>query len=123
MATFTSAPGSDRYPSPHRGSELPFYQPAARPSIEHDDTQLRANLAAGGYDGYGANDGQLQQTPTQQAHELPPPPPHQGPVTFAPQADATEASASSSKKDRTKVSRACDECRRKKIRCDAADET
>ncbi|GIZ39207.1 hypothetical protein CKM354_000259800 [Cercospora kikuchii] len=38
-------------------------------------------------------------------------------------ADAAHSAQDKHKEKRTKVSRACDECRRKKIRCDAIDET
>lgn len=37
--------------------------------------------------------------------------------------DAAHSAQDKHKEKRTKVSRACDECRRKKIRCDAIDET
>ncbi|KAK0869368.1 Glucose-responsive transcription factor [Friedmanniomyces endolithicus] len=145
----TAAP---RYPSPQRhGGALPFYrQPAqydpdrthqmdrhqnedVRMTIEGDgqaqqqqgglpipdDPQLRANLAtmAGSYGGgYG-----VHMQPGHQPHGLP-----QGPMTFAQPAGSPDTSGLGSAqkgKERTKVSRACDECRRKKIRCDAADET
>ncbi|TKA73750.1 hypothetical protein B0A55_05460 [Friedmanniomyces simplex] len=141
----------DRYPSPQRhGGGLPFYQQPAQHTLDRtqgrqqqeegvrvtveqhgqqqqqqgglpipDDPQLRANLATmvGSYDGgYGAH-----MPPGAQ-----PPGLHQGPVSFAQPTGSPDASAPNSVqkgKERTKVSRACDECRRKKIRCDAADET
>lgn len=50
----------------------------------------------------------------------------QGSVAYAQasgSADAAPPAPDKHKEKRTKVSRACDECRRKKIRCDAIDET
>lgn len=49
----------------------------------------------------------------------------QGSGAFAQASDPADSAPGSAlkQKDRTKVSRACDECRRKKIRCDAMDES
>jgi hypothetical protein len=94
-----------------------------------EDAQLRASLTnvMSGYTNYNPP-------------YPPPPPPAQDPqqqqpvgptglpmgsVAFA-QATGSPDSAPPNplrQKERTKVSRACDECRRKKIRCDAVDET
>lgn len=52
------------------------------------------------------------------ASSLPP-----GSAAFAQPGDSPHSTPASAKQTRTKVSRACDECRRKKIRCDAVDET
>ena len=137
-----------RYPSPSQNS-LPFYQHNGRQpraSVEHeeqqqgegaldhgaqqdprvhqqqqhvpDDPQLRANLAnmmgnfGAGYGGLPAH--------VQGSNGLPP-----GSVAFAQVTGSPDAAAPNPirQKERSKVSRACDECRRKKIRCDAVDET
>lgn len=143
------AEGPEDYPSPsdNQGNDThhPFYQElrdvARPPGSEHnhqdvgaeeptqssrhqvpDDPQLRANLASmmgnmganfGGFgsvqhgDAYNPNDLPADSIAYRQASDSP-----AGPPTQPKNPDK-----------RTKTSRACDECRRKKIRCDAVDET
>ncbi|KAK5113376.1 hypothetical protein LTR62_003476 [Meristemomyces frigidus] len=131
---------SERYPSPPRQQNgLPFYQnapqdyereepqqeDAAQAALRQEeaaaagDAQLRVSLgnALGGY-GVG------YQMPEQPTYAPPPDMPsqqQQGPPVNVPVAGPSDPD--SAKKERTKVSRACDECRRKKIRCDAIDES
>lgn len=136
------------YPSPSQDARLPFYQHvgddqrhdsehpddtqqnggAARRENEHvpDDPQMRANLErmmAGQFGSFGNFSALLPSSSQadQDAHFT---------GTAAPgftrgngSPDALPPNAAREKAPRTKVSRACDECRRKKIRCDAADET
>ena len=93
-----------------------------------DDPQLRANLermmggfAGGSFGNFGALLSGAQQAESSRAATAP-----QGSIAFA-QANGSPGTAppppAREKVARTKVSRACDECRRKKIRCDALDET
>ncbi|KAK5718122.1 Glucose-responsive transcription factor [Elasticomyces elasticus] len=140
---------AERYPSPqHHSGGPPFYQQqpyynrnesdrqseaGVRDTVERDvqqpqqrgmvapvpdDPQLRQSLATmvgsfnGGYSAHMQHAQPLQglQQPVQYAQPLDSP-------------DLSAPSSSQKPKERTKVSRACDECRRKKIRCDAVDET
>ncbi|EMC99675.1 hypothetical protein BAUCODRAFT_346869 [Baudoinia panamericana UAMH 10762] len=142
MADSSNAQGGPiRYPSPQQQQGLPFYQqntPSTpyqnAPDVQQepgpqgmseplrgtsigDDAQLRglANMV-GVYNEYGG--------PISHAHpgqETPQPPPSYPPTTDQPV--AVSLSIPPKQRERTKVSRACDECRRKKIRCDAVDET
>lgn len=135
------------YPSPtHHSGNLPFYQNApSQPSRDSqdeppqddeleteqdeddseanvpDDPQLRANLADM-MGSFGTFDGPV---PQQMGHSSTPTVPPRGSLAFAPFGGSPPSAPShhSKQKERQKVSRACDECRRKKIRCDAIDET
>ena len=83
-----------------------------------DDPALRSHLAnmMGAFGGFPHFMQQNQNMTPATSNPLQP-----DPEAFAQPAEPEEAS--STKQARTKVSRACDECRRKKIRCDALDET
>lgn len=114
----------------HHEQQIPQEQPMPHEQIQHqqqmqqhqqqppqavpDDPQLRANLNSM----MGFNAGYPMAPPTTM-QSMP-----QTPIAYAPTGSPdTGASSAAKPKDRTKVSRACDECRRKKIRCDAVDET
>ncbi|KAK3701778.1 Glucose-responsive transcription factor [Vermiconidia calcicola] len=118
--------GEHRHPGEQDGSAGPSDAPEetrdGRPQVEElpDDPALRTHLTniMGGFNGY-APVVQMQQ-----------PQHHNGPTTsgaMPPGSGAFPQTPGSGQKQptpsRTKVSRACDECRRKKIRCDAVDET
>ena len=139
----------ESYPSPaapNQSGTLPFYQNTQREQQpqqqEHeqdggasevsergeahhpevpDDPALRTHLnnMMGGFGGFAPMLQHPMQSNGGPTSSLPP-----GSVAFA-QASGSADSAPplQQKTPRTKVSRACDECRRKKIRCDAVDET
>jgi hypothetical protein len=94
-----------------------------------DDPQMRANLErmmAGQFGSFGSLEALLPSSSQadQDAHFAGAA--SHGHVNFAQVNGSPEAGPSHSAREkapRTKVSRACDECRRKKIRCDALDET
>lgn len=119
---------SQSYQSPTQSSNLPYFQQQNAGAGEHeaevpDDSQLRADLARNlGHvmSGFGNLSGShpLPYASQTQAQELP-----GGLVQYE---DGTqhittypngipEAQTESDKNKRTKVSRACDECRRKKV--------
>ena len=139
----------ESYPSPgpaaQQGQSLPFYQhngqaqrpqEAAQGRTEQDggasdvsegdgeahqqvpdDPALRSHLAnmMGSFNGFAPL---MQQQPSS---SLPP-----GSVAYAQASGSSDVAPPPTdrhKQPRTKVSRACDECRRKKIRCDAVDES
>ncbi|KAK4635158.1 hypothetical protein CLAFUW4_01898 [Fulvia fulva] len=90
-----------------------------------DDPHLRASIInrIGSFGTLGAPPPNMtrQSPPATPSSAIP-----QGSVAYAQyngSADAAPPAADKNKDKRTKVSRACDECRRKKIRCDALDET
>ncbi|KAM0723795.1 hypothetical protein Q7P37_000785 [Cladosporium fusiforme] len=93
-----------------------------------DDPHMRATLQAmmgssalGSLDNFGA----LLPSQSQADHDSPfAGPAPQGSTTFRANGspDTVPSQTTQGKAPRTKVSRACDECRRKKIRCDAVDE-
>ena len=145
-----AAESSQNYPSPvpPAAQRMPFYQHiqesqrqqedrrdqdggASEPSepdgdqAHHevpDDPALRSRLAdvMGRFGGFGPIM-QAQQANMASPSSLPP-----GSVAYAQasgSAGVAPPSADRNRQPRTKVSRACDECRRKKIRCDAVDET
>lgn len=92
--------------------------------MQHMRPHLAPSAPGGNQMGSFGNFGQVpgHMTPTNGMHAGAP----QGSVAYA-QAiglpDAAPPAPDKHKDKRTKVSRACDECRRKKIRCDAIDET
>jgi hypothetical protein len=99
------------------------------PDYVPDDPQMRANLERmmAGQFGSFENLGALLPSSSQAEQDA-----HfsgaasHNHVTFAPGNGSPETGPSHSAREkapRSKVSRACDECRRKKIRCDAPDET
>lgn len=135
----SSGPPTQRYPSPTQSS-LPFYQHdaaaagAVRPSIELEEEEQQRDGASDPEDpdqhhhhGAVPDDPQLRANLTNLTTDYPayphlPP----GSVAFAQATNSPSAhppNALAKAKERSKVSRACDECRRKKIRCDAVDET
>ncbi|KAF1823587.1 uncharacterized protein K489DRAFT_379583 [Dissoconium aciculare CBS 342.82] len=140
------------YPSPKQTQVLPFYQQVDQqdPSAQQyqeiagddrtasgssamaddlvrevpDDPQLRANLASmmGNFGNFGA----LSNHMNEHAGAVNPSVTAESPVAYAQVTDVVHESPQSPDKardKRTKVSRACDDCRRKKIRCDAVDES
>lgn len=95
---------------------------------EHDgmpeDPQLRQNIERMINAGYtGGSFGSFGLLPAHESHNLAQLP--HGSIAFAQASgsDSAPPAAVKEKLPRTKVSRACDECRRKKIKCDAIDET
>lgn len=104
--------------SGHGEQEADSHQPVP------DDPQLRANLATmmgtfGQFESppmHSVFSASTSESPSLQHESL----------AFVQTGSSPEMAAptsSSRQKERSKVSRACDECRRKKIRCDAVDET
>lgn len=99
------------------------------PHQDHDhiseDPQLRQNLERMINAGYtGGSFGTFGILPAHENHNLAQLP--HGSIAFAQASGSSDAAPPALVKEkpaRTKVSRACDECRRKKIRCDAVDET
>ena len=142
----SSTEGPESYPSPGRpnqASSLPFYgQPPTEQQAQQgahdqddsgrgqdpqhggqgdgvqDDQEVRHQLTNMMSNFHGAFGGSMQ-PPYQHpdgGQQLPP-----GSVAYAQASGSADSPAH--KTPRTKVSRACDECRRKKIRCDAVDES
>ncbi|EGP88426.1 unnamed protein product [Zymoseptoria tritici ST99CH_1A5] len=139
---------SEAYPSPSAASNNhPFYQHLQQQSLESrtpqqngrntqspgpgddntnrrmsEDSQMQAHLdVMGSFGNFGSVPGQLPYPPPGAASSSQVP---HGSVAYA-QANGTADAGPpppDKSKQRTKVSRACDECRRKKIRCDAVDE-
>jgi hypothetical protein len=140
------------YPSPKQTQVLPFYQQVdqvnqapqpyqadagdsrnaagtstlADDAVREvpDDPQLRANLASmmGNFGSFGA----LSNHITEHTNAVNSSATAQGPVAYAQANEVVHESPQSpdqARDKRTKVSRACDDCRRKKIRCDALDES
>ena len=140
-------------PGPASNSGLPFYQSSQRPDdhvqdndeqdgpdertpsspeadgeAHHevpDDPQLRANLAnmMGSFGNFGALTASLgNHMGSSSSSQMP-----HGSVAYAEGSGLGDAgspfSTDRNKDKRNKVTRACDECRRKKIRCDSIDET
>lgn len=99
-----TAPGAEAGERPQQGAV-------------QDDPQLREHLASmmGTFTQYPPTQQQQHQAQYQNGGGLPLPP--------LPYGQHTGGDQSTRSTPRTKTSRACDECRRKKIRCDAADET
>ncbi|KAK5163891.1 Glucose-responsive transcription factor [Saxophila tyrrhenica] len=113
----------------HEGQNAPDAGPGAnadeRPQQQgamQDDSQLREELSSmiGSF-------GQYPPVMQQQQHQGPQQPQYQngGGLPLPPSPFVQQAGGEQSTRNtpRTKTSRACDECRRKKIRCDASDET
>jgi hypothetical protein len=140
------------YPSPKQTQVLPFYQQidqvnqdpqpyqadasdgrdaGGAPTLTDDtvrevpdDPQLRANLASmmGNFGSFGA----LSNHITEHTNVANSPATAQSPVAYTQANEVIHESPRSpdqARDKRTKVSRACDDCRRKKIRCDALDES
>lgn len=104
-------------------------QPTGTRGTVPDDPNMRATLQAMmGSSGIASFDnlGALLSSQSQADHGPPfAGPASQGSVAFARtngSPDTVPSQSAREKAPRTKVSRACDECRRKKIRCDAVDE-
>ncbi|KAH9845070.1 putative transcriptional regulatory protein [Teratosphaeria destructans] len=95
---------------------------------DDDDSQMRQDLT--NMMQYAQPNNAPPPYPPPSMHMQPPPNPDQGhlplgSVAYAQATGSPDAAPPNplKQKERTKVSRACDECRRKKIRCDAVDET
>ena len=107
-------------------SAHPHAQAQAQTHAHHevpDDPQLRANIIdrIGSFGNFGAPPPNMtrQSPPATPSSAIP-----QGSVAYAQfngSADAAPPAADKNKDKRTKVSRACDECRRKKIRCENSE--
>lgn len=102
----------------------PEQAPGAQRDIP-DDPGLRSHLAGmmGNFQGFTAFPNQPDEQRRENENGGPAGPPLDAFASSAASADPTTASAVKEKQQRSKVSRACDECRRKKIRCDAVDES
>jgi len=105
----------------HESSQQPHGPGDHMRRSDHDDPQLRQTLSnmMNSFSGFPGGGPQVHLHNTGSSG-LPP-----GSVAYAQATGSSDATPPNPirQKERTKVSRACDECRRKKIRCDAVDET
>jgi hypothetical protein len=123
-------PSSPQYQATQEAEGRDAHHQTTSPS---DEEEAHLNNMLGGLGSFGTLPAHTPSLSSPQPHSDPRPDQHalqysspsavpHSSVAFA-QASGSLDSTDKNREKRSKVSRACDECRRKKIRCDAIDET